>query len=152
MTVRYARRFDRTTDLCRDYELITNAALLHPLAKELLRCLVLTVIHMSARHVNDNGRDRLVIGRIDEVAAQIKVRVQELEAGCLIHRSHEGVPLVANAHSAELDGRNAHARTRGQDAIDAKFGGRLWSRCEEGHDDGSSRRAIATPDHLEGLL
>ena len=39
--------------LCRDYELIANASLFRPLADELLRALVLTMMDMRARNDRD---------------------------------------------------------------------------------------------------
>jgi hypothetical protein len=46
----------------------------------------------------------LVIRSINKVSPIIVVRVQELEAGLLIHRAHaEITPSIADAHSAQLN-------------------------------------------------
>ena len=78
------------TRLGRNDHLVADAALLHPLADECLRGLVL-----------------VVVGGVDEVSACFVEGVEQLEAALLVHRAHADlVPLVADAHSAEAQRRD----------------------------------------------
>ena len=47
----------------------------------------------------------LAIRSVNDVPASLKVRVEKLEAALLVHRSEPTLlPLVTNAHCAELNG------------------------------------------------
>ena len=52
----------------------------------------------------------LVVGGVDKVPAVVKVGVEELEAGRLVHLAHtEGTPFIVDAHGAELQRRDMYA-------------------------------------------
>lgn len=76
----------------------------------------------------------LVIGGIDKVPAVIIIRVQKLETGGLVHRSHSSVcPLVTDAHGTELEGRNMDTRVGREATETSELGGRLWGGRKERH-------------------
>ncbi len=86
--------------------LVSVAALLHPLPDEFLRRFVLVVVR-----------------GIDEVAARLVERVEELEAALLAHCAHaEFLPLVTDAHRAECERRDVHARKWAELAVVAELG------------------------------
>ena len=107
-----------TTHLSREDNLVADAALLHPLPKELLRGLVLVVVR-----------------RVDEVPSGIVERVEEREARLLVHRAHaELLPFVADARRAELERRDVHPSEGGELAVEPELGwGRRWGGEEIGH-------------------
>ena len=63
----------------------------------------------------------LVVCRVDEVATSSEVRVQQLEAGLLIHGAKAPVaPLIADGHGTQTERGDAHTRARGEDAVSAQ--------------------------------
>lgn len=46
----------------------------------------------------------LIVGRVDKIAAIIKVGIEKLEAGLFGHGPHAGVPFIADVHATELKG------------------------------------------------
>lgn len=51
------------------------------------------------------GGCSLTVRGVNEIPSVVEIRVQKLEAAFLIHTTHaEFIPLVADAHSSELDG------------------------------------------------
>jgi hypothetical protein len=70
---------------------------------------------------HDEGEHSLVAGRIDEVTTCVVICVKEFERRVLVHVAKaDSTPLIADAHSAELNGRDANAGIWGKDTIAAK--------------------------------
>ncbi len=130
-----------------DDELVADATLLSPLADEGLGSLVLTVFKVNeiTYPSAQGGESSLIVCRINEVALEgwvrtaytekarsgwttytcVKVCIEKLEGRRLIHRAHsEFLPLVADAHSTELQGRHAHACEGRECAITSELGRR----------------------------
>ena len=88
---------EEVTNLSRDDELVADAPLLRPFSDELFRRLVLAAARLSVPFATEKFRHSLSIRRVDEVAAALEERVQELETGLLVHGAHTDlVPLVAD--------------------------------------------------------
>lgn len=75
----------------------------------------------------------LIAGRIDEVPARVVIRIKELERRLLVHRAHETVPLVADAHRAEAQRRDVNASVWAQLAVPTELGGGFGSGCPKRH-------------------
>ena len=81
----------------------------------------------------------LVISGVDEVSTGLVEGVQQLEAALLVHSSHAHlalVPLVADVHGTELDGRDMNTRVGSQLAVVAKLSLGLGRGFHEGGHDG----------------
>ena len=77
----------------------------------------------------------LAIRRIDEIAAHLVVRVQELEARLLAHPPKTmSLPFVTNIPCTKDEGRYPHSCARGQDTIDTELSRRITGELEERHD------------------
>ena len=75
----------------------------------------------------------LVVRCIDKVAAEVKVRVEELEAVILAHRAQIFVPFVTDAHRTEANRRYMDTGHRSKLTMPTKPGSRLGCRCEIRH-------------------
>jgi len=89
----------------------------------------------------------LVARRIDEISSSIVVRIEELERLLLVHVAQKAAMLVADAHRAELQGRDVDASIRAELPVDCERGGGLgwggedvltrhWEMLLEGQRDG----------------
>jgi len=71
----------------------------------------------------DNEGDALYVGGIDEITAVVIIRVEELEAGLLVHCAEaEFVPFIANAHGPELEGGDVDTGIGREDSVTAEVG------------------------------
>lgn len=80
------------------------------------------------------SRNSLSISSVDGIAACSVEGVEQLEATLLVHAAHaKRFPLVADAHSAELDGRDMDTCTGREGPVDTELGGGCRRRCPSRH-------------------
>ena len=118
--IRWALKVDY---LGSDDHLVSYTAKFHPFADEGFRGLVLVVVRS-----------------VDEVAAGFVERIEELEAGLLVHRAHSKIgPFVTDTHRSEADGRNVNASGGRKLAVASELRSRKGRRGPDfccRHDDG----------------
>lgn len=105
----------RTSELRRNYHLVSIASLFHPFTNPLLGLIVL-----------------IIYGGVDEVAALCVKIIHHFE-GCLLGTLAKDIlPSITKIHSAEAEWRDADTSCRSEDAVAPQDGDRGW-RWSAGH-------------------